>query len=154
MVIGGAFSYLKPKIGIPVLIILFFVGILLIIRAYRHRDKSAIGNKDKIMAELANFIPEGERIRERCYDQKNPVPEQVALSWAEDVATYLDSLGSHYRTTFYNSDGLGTAKIPPMYSSEHQKIALFISYRLMRIQQFLAEFRLDGQVLDKDGSRT
>ena len=105
------------------------------------RIKSLASNKDRILTELSNFIPEGEHIREQCYNQKDKVPEQYALSWAEKVAVYLDGLGSHYRPTFYNSDGLGTAKIPPMYSSEHQRVALFISYRLMRIQQFLAEFR-------------
>lgn len=94
-----------------------------------------------ILETLANFIPEGENIREQCYSQKEKVPEHEAKEWAEKVALSLDELGSHYRPTFYNSDGLGTAKIPPMYSREHQRIALFVSYRLMRIQQFLGEFR-------------
>ncbi len=98
-------------------------------------------DNDKILTELANLIPEGEDIRERCYNQNVEVPEQEAKDWAEKVSSCLDKLGSHYRSTFYNSDGLGTAKIPPMSSYDHQRVALFVSYRLMRIQQFLAELR-------------
>ena len=39
LVIGGAFSYLKPQIGIPALVVLFIIGIMLIVRAYRERPK-------------------------------------------------------------------------------------------------------------------
>lgn len=34
LVIGGAFTYLKPSIGIPVLGILFVIGVILVTRAY------------------------------------------------------------------------------------------------------------------------
>ena len=98
-------------------------------------------DKETILTRLSQFIPDGEAIRDKCYNQKTKVPEQEATDWAEEVAKYLDTLGNHYRPSFFNSEGLGTAKIPPMYSSEHQRVALFISYRLMRIQQYLEELR-------------
>jgi len=123
------------------------VGLLLLafavwrIRRTSASKEQASNAKEKVLTELASFIPEGEHIRRQCYDQKMPVPEKEAKAWAEKVAIFLDSVGKHYRPIFNNSDGLGTAKIPPMYSPEHQRVALFISYRLMRIQQFLAELR-------------
>ena len=36
---GGVLAFLSPQIGIPICVVLIIIGILLIIRAYRYRDK-------------------------------------------------------------------------------------------------------------------
>jgi hypothetical protein len=41
MAIGAVFSYLKPTYGIPVLVALFFIGVLLIWRAYSEASKTS-----------------------------------------------------------------------------------------------------------------
>ena len=97
----------------------------------------------KVLRDMASFMLEGDPIREKCInDQKGAVPEEEALAWADKVKNYLiNTMGGIYGQVFMTSDDLGRAKIPPMFSAEHQRIALFVSYRLMRIDQFLAELR-------------
>ncbi|MDO8491767.1 MAG: hypothetical protein Q7T04_07125 [Dehalococcoidia bacterium] len=132
----GAGLMISPAYGF----ITAIVGLMLLALAI-WRIFKAKGHANKVVVELTSLIPQGEDIRKLCYDQKKSVPKQQANDWAEKVAIILDKLGSYYRPVFFNDDGLGTAKIPPMYSHEHQVIALFISYRLMRIEQFLGELR-------------
>ncbi len=49
---GGVVTYLSPLIGIPLCIIIILVGICLLLRAYKYRDKTS--KIDAIIQELEN----------------------------------------------------------------------------------------------------
>lgn len=53
LAIGGAFSYLKPAVGIPMLVVLFLVGVCLVVRAYTKHGATtrAASRQDAITVE-------------------------------------------------------------------------------------------------------
>jgi hypothetical protein len=92
-----------------------------------------------IRDQLGVFIKEGSVLRDRAVDESKPIPLDEANQLDRRVEAFLrDKLGASYVVRYENADGL-----PMLHSGirspEHNSLWAQISYRLMRLNQFLEQ---------------
>jgi len=124
--------------------VLLFIGFCFASFFTFHSLRKSIVKKEKkrqLRLMLADFIPDGENLKLRCFKEHEQAPRKEVLDWAEQARDYLaESFGDDYALIFLNSDGLG-AIASTIRSPEHRRLYVFITHRLSRIQQILAEMR-------------
>ena len=73
LAVGGLATYLKPEIGVPILLILLLVGLYLILRAYGQVEGKEIqfSRREQAHKELANLIELGQEL----WEAKELIPD-------------------------------------------------------------------------------
>ncbi len=87
---------------------------------------------------LGQFLAEGQQIKGKCFEKNTEAPVEEADRWNEKVFNYLDAnLGSDYAQRLQSHEGLPSGFTT--LSGMQARVEAFISSRLARLNQFLAE---------------
>ncbi len=92
----------------------------------------------KTRQDLGGFLSEGMQIKNKCYDKDTEAPVEEADQWSEKIFRYLDAtLGNDYAQRFKSHEGLPVGITT--LSGKQARVGAYISSRLARLNQFLAE---------------
>lgn len=96
---GGVLAYLLPQVGIPVCILLVLIGIFIVLRAYRHRDKSkkTVGVETEIVDKSESLTDTLTAMHRRLVELQKHKAEHTKISysqWEKVIPTLADRIGT------------------------------------------------------------
>ncbi|MFC2022389.1 hypothetical protein ACFLTR_04195 [Chloroflexota bacterium] len=137
--------------GLPLMILGAMVAMRLLLAPYWiYKDvnekydelKGQLGDKDKkreTREKLGEFMVEGQELKAKCGNEKEPPPNDEADEWADKVEHYLaDELDDSFISRFRNSAGVPMAA-NSISSIPHRNLWSGIRIRLYQLEKFIEQ---------------
>lgn len=105
-------------------------------------DALTVGKKQTIKSKLAEFLQEGEKLKQRCQETEKVAPIAEAQDWLDRLRNFVNSeqqLGSSFDARLNSAIGI-PPRLGGLKSREHDQICSGIETRLYRLHEFLREF--------------
>ena len=132
--------WLLLSLGLTIAIILAYHEVRMQKLNLEHRldDKA---KKRETREKLGEFLEQGQTLKRKCANEKDPPPDEEADTWASEVESYLsDELDDSYISRFRSSAGVPlTAN--SISSIPHRNLWAGIHTRLYQLEKFIEQLR-------------